>query len=265
MRVEDWRRKRFTNLEGTTIHERDIARAVEQAGTVRGCAQTSRCSHVCGLPTPPSHPLSLYLGLEQAHSSVSWTTKGVDAEREIEWVTAASRVDSTRVHMVPPSFSMRAWTGVASGSSLRMATLAVATMGIRLRVRRRQLPVEEEEEEEEAVVGHRHARDRPHRQRWAMSLAWGFTYADIGLADDPADRSVQLTHADAICWLTPAVTSYTYDTLIDEYPGALDEPAEEDEEGEGGEEGAGVEEEENGASRPLAPLLAALLVAASLA
>ena len=87
MRVEDWRRKRFTNLEGTTIHERDIARAVEQAGTVRGCAQTSRCSHVCGLPTPPSHPFSLHLGLTQAHSSVSWTTKGGDAEREIEWVT----------------------------------------------------------------------------------------------------------------------------------------------------------------------------------
>jgi hypothetical protein len=31
--------------------------------------------------------------------------------------------------------------------------------------------------------------------------------------DDPADRSVQLTHADAICWLTPTVTSYTHDTL----------------------------------------------------
>ena len=31
----------------------------------------------------------------------------------------------------------------------------------------------------------------------AISLAWGFTYADIGVADDPADRSVQLTHGDA--------------------------------------------------------------------
>jgi hypothetical protein len=65
--------------------------------------------------------------------------------------------------------------------------------------------------------------------------------------------------------LTPAVTYYTYDALIDDSPGALDEPVEEDEEGEAGEEGAGVEEEEDGASQPLAPVLAALFVAASLA